>query len=79
VILHSKGSVEVFADGLVTEHLDLELFVSGQIDIDDLRADDVGALISKGKGGCHLKNSDKENQALCIELNQLQKTKEKGK
>jgi hypothetical protein len=24
--LHSKGSAEVFADGLVTEQLDLELF-----------------------------------------------------
>jgi hypothetical protein len=59
--------------------LDLELFVSGQIDMDDLRADDVGALVLKRKGGCHLKNRDKENHALRTGLSQLQKTKEKGK
>jgi hypothetical protein len=41
-----EGSARVFAAGLVAEQLDLELIGSGQIEIDDLRVDDVGVLIT---------------------------------
>jgi len=41
-----SGSAEVFADGVVTERLDLDVTGSGRIDFEDLKADEANATIT---------------------------------
>jgi hypothetical protein len=59
-----EGSAEVFADGVVTERLELEVTGSGQVDMDDLNVEEVWVDIT-GSGEITLSGAA-ETQAITL-------------